>query len=608
MQIDAGKPYSRGSYRNIDSLVLNNKIEAIEGLIVNTLDGGVGLRNHTVPSDLEYGGQWTEDLTWIEPITSCVDTNLTFRFLSIDPLVNFTTAYLVDNGGFSEISTEYPYPGLWNDTQNPDLQARAYKGAWMSNALTAVFLNVTYPGNHGPWNSTKGAEFPISRSDLIDPYKPQLNRIQLSTIDGGYLPMNLRSTDVRDLNLSSAALAKFSITTDNFTDSQVLCPGFGGGDIANITNVMIACGYLYGVPQRTDGVDALVYEPGKNWTQNLYICASGIQASVKTVGFSVNGSSSLTDLQIISLEEKRYLDNQSIPLWAVEKSNFTISEVNPLWGMVHNRYENLEGLSTLRAKKFWLPAVFNQYYNSPIQSSDSLASSSAFASAIAFVYGSSTGGSTTTEGPEYTGFFNIALGRLWSSRSRSSTTASDIVNLIYTDIISSAVVGTKSAIRKSSMGAAPKTPNTLSRVTEFTRQVQYNWLYGIPAAIIIAATVFAALLVFLMWIISRFSISYLRELLNQTSTGRLVTNVLHPRLSKAKAPTSQWVDDVGLKMLVFQEEVVENVDLVKTNEPHLIFSSEEPPFAGSEKKPLRMVLYGGKVSGGKQRKEYSGKR
>ncbi|KAL8727319.1 MAG: hypothetical protein Q9181_005751 [Wetmoreana brouardii] len=568
-QVDAGRPYSGGSYRTLESLILNNKTQAVEGLVVDTVRGGIGLRNHTIPIGLPYGGRWTEDLLWIGPVTTCVDTNLTFHFTHGDRDYNFTRIALVDNGGFSDLPREYPYPGVWNDTQNPDLQARAYKGAWISNALSAVFLNVTYPGNEGPQNTSKGREFSLG-VDSFRAYKPALNRIELSPIDGGYLDLALGPNNFTGMNLSTTTQAKLGITSENFTYNQLICPGYGGGDDPNGTHMMIACGYFYGAPQRQDGVESLIFEPYKDWTQHLYVCATGIQASIKTVGFSINGSSSLSNVQIVSLDDKHYPDNGSKPLWAVEQTNLNISQINPFWGLVDDRYETAEGLATLRAEKFWLPAIYSSA--TILSSIDSIASNSAFGSALNDLYLHAATGSAYSQLADYSGLYNMALSRLWGNLSTSPTTASRIINLIYTDIISTAVVGTKSAIRHSSARAGPRTPNTLVQVTEYTRQIQYNWLYAIPAAVTVAATVLALLFVLVMTIISRFSISYMRQLLNQTSTGRIVTNILYPELSHPTAPTSKWIDEAGFQRLAFpmvpKGEAVGTMNEIETESPH----------------------------------------
>lgn len=549
-RVDAGSPYATGSYRAIDSLILHNKTEAVEGVVVDTVRGGVGYRNHSVPTGLQYGGKWNEDLTWVEPVTSCVDTNLTFRFSLSNRETNMTSISLVDNGGFVDLANEDPYSGIWNDTQNPDLQARAHRAAWNSNHLTAVFYNVTYPGNTGARNTSKGAEFPLDTT--IGTYRPDLNSIQLRAIDGSYLGLDLspNSGNFTGLNLSSSAQAKLSITSDNFTTAQIRCQGWGLDDYSNITNTLVSCGYLYGAPHRIDKVESLVFEPETNWTQNLYVCATGIRSSIKTVGFSINRTSSLSDLEVVSVEDKSYPDNSSRPLWGVEDTNSTIREVRPVWGLVHDRYETAEGLWTLRAEKFWLPAVSNDLMVT--ESSDSLASTEVFGAALSEVYGSSAKSSSSyVQLADYSGRLNVALSRLWRELSMSSASASSIIDLIYAEVLATATVGTKSAVTTSPSGDGSDVPNTLASTTKFTRQLQYNFLYAIPAAIVVACTVVAVLFVFIMWIMSRFSVALMRQLLNQTSTGRLCTNLLYPGLCEPTAPTSKWINNAGSTKLAF---------------------------------------------------------
>lgn len=52
------KPFQVGVYRPLDNLLLDDTVEAIDGLIVNTRDGGIAFRNHTGPGDIEIGGEW----------------------------------------------------------------------------------------------------------------------------------------------------------------------------------------------------------------------------------------------------------------------------------------------------------------------------------------------------------------------------------------------------------------------------------------------------------------------------------------------------------------------------------------------------------------------
>jgi hypothetical protein len=122
------------------------------------------------------------------------------------------------------------------------------------------------------------------------------------------------------------------------------CTSFGSSDRANISNIEIACGALLAAPRRVEGKDSLVFEPNVNYTQDWHICASGLQASIKTLEFSVNGTSTLADTRVISMVDETYPNNASKPLWAVEKTMFNITDLKPLWGMVDDKYETADSV------------------------------------------------------------------------------------------------------------------------------------------------------------------------------------------------------------------------------------------------------------------------
>jgi hypothetical protein len=160
--------YAVGQFRIVSSMVLDNKTEVVEGLVVDTVNGGVGFRNHTAPPLTTYGSSWTEDLLFIEPVTQCVDTNLTFDYeiptkksdlvvsLSASNVLNLR---LVDHGGFVNLNHTYPYWDRTDTQANPDLWQRAYKGAWLNNAYSMAFMNVTNLHNSSNPDSPKAFRF-----------------------------------------------------------------------------------------------------------------------------------------------------------------------------------------------------------------------------------------------------------------------------------------------------------------------------------------------------------------------------------------------------------------------------------------------------------------
>jgi hypothetical protein len=146
--IDNGEPEVQGDYRYIELLIPQDDILLKEGLIVNLRDNpGVGFRNHTVPVGLEYGGTWREDLTWLEPVTSCADTNLTIEveIQDVEGFTDNTTISLVDRGAFRDLDLGALETRPWVDNQTLDLFGRAHKAARMYNVLAAHFLNVSLP-------------------------------------------------------------------------------------------------------------------------------------------------------------------------------------------------------------------------------------------------------------------------------------------------------------------------------------------------------------------------------------------------------------------------------------------------------------------------------
>ena len=160
--IDGGAPQERGGFLPFETFLLDDDYRLVEGLIVDPVGGGIGLRNHTLPIDLELGATWTEDILWIEPHSSCTNTNLTFgfeipsfRFDYGSFSDNVIRATLKDDGGFSDLPSEPPGPSwllssesvpTWNNSPPvPDLLGRSSQLAYWNNYLTRLALDISDP-------------------------------------------------------------------------------------------------------------------------------------------------------------------------------------------------------------------------------------------------------------------------------------------------------------------------------------------------------------------------------------------------------------------------------------------------------------------------------
>ncbi|KAF2023261.1 hypothetical protein EK21DRAFT_118926 [Setomelanomma holmii] len=109
--IENGTARTVGTYQPLSSLVLSDDLLAVEGLVVDMKNGGIGFRNHSAPNWREYGSAWTEDILFVVPDTVWVDTNLTVDFQvartrSDDLLArngNFKPE-IMDHGGFVNLN------------------------------------------------------------------------------------------------------------------------------------------------------------------------------------------------------------------------------------------------------------------------------------------------------------------------------------------------------------------------------------------------------------------------------------------------------------------------------------------------------------------------
>ncbi|KAF9443005.1 hypothetical protein P691DRAFT_764685 [Macrolepiota fuliginosa MF-IS2] len=308
--------FSQSMERAAQTFILCKDSFAVDGLIVDMSSGhpGVGFWNQTLPN-VTNGATWTQDILWLEPVTECVNTNLTFDYILDSYIPNASVEHynLTDHGGFSNLTRVQPI--LNRDGQHIDLIQHAYKGAVWSNLYALLYLNGTRE------SSFVGATYPLNSSSSL--FSDSLGKVS-------FLSLSYLNTSGSDI--------------------EVTCEGYGGQDTANVTNVHVNCGIFLRPPLRTDGGDPRLSDLGSKWSQNTYSCSSATHASIQRVTFSTNSSSDLQSLQIT-----RTLSGPDV-LWATEKTDMKIADVDLFWGWVDDQYENNTSLWTVRAPSFYLPA------------------------------------------------------------------------------------------------------------------------------------------------------------------------------------------------------------------------------------------------------------
>lgn len=335
-----------------------------------------------------------------------------------------------------------------------------------------------------------------------------------------------------------------------------LCRLAWGGDNVNISNIGISCGLMYGAAQNRDGADSNSFDPGSNWTIPIFGCATASKTVIKTVDFAYNGSKGLEDLQILDIHDKLFAQDEELPIWAVEnRQDLKLATVKPLWGLVSPDSADDSGIQTIQREFLWLPETADDASFGFIR--DNIAGSQFHSQARTAAYkigGDETSflGSSISSPSDYSGQTNVALFFKWRKLTGNVSTASHILNLVWTDIAANAVVGTRAWSWSTRPSTRPLRDDELSPgslvqvpVTLWQKNLRYHPIYAIPAITAVILVVLAVTAVIVLLIVRRSGLSKLRWYLNHTSTGRILTTFLYTNDCDPQASTPAWLADVG---------------------------------------------------------------
>ena len=341
----------------------------------------------------------------------------------------------------------------------------------------------------------------------------------------------------------------------------MVCSGAGGADYANISNIYVACGLMKGAPQRVGDGPKAIFEHASQWSQSLYSCATAIRATIKTVHFSVNGTKNidLDSLRVDSIVDKEYPDPSHYPVWGFEDTGKQLHEIEPLWGLVLPDYEGFPNVSTVRQPSFYLPGWTGDglYTLEPGKSAtvlDQNLPGSDFPRVVAnTVYAIGGDGISEADWPlDLVGRASMAIFTRWQNLSSSAATVGTIVDLLWTDLAASAVVGAKGVLGPGNAGspgtdsAASASP-AITHVIPSVRRIKYRVAFGIPAFVLLLVIIVASCLAALTWATERSSIAVLKLRMQQLSVGRVFTTVLYPDESNFTMSPGEWSTLSGAK-------------------------------------------------------------
>jgi hypothetical protein len=255
----------------------------------------------------------------------------------------------------------------------------------------------------------------------------------------------------------------------------------------------------------------------------MYSCATAAKATIKTVSFRYNGTDDdLSGLKVVSIVDKTYPNEESKPLWAVENSDMYLKDGSPLWGIISKDNEKKLNLSTIKKESLYLPG------GNPTIGAQNTPGADFAAIALDMTYETGFSSlSATSALIDYSGQSNLAMYKKWQELSKDPGTSAKILNLIWTDIAANMVVGTKglqphdnAKMKRDGAASDFKTPP----VVNYTRRVQYKYIYGIPAFLALALFIAAVLATLFFSLFSGASLSTMRTILQHTSAGRFLTS------------------------------------------------------------------------------------
>ena len=591
--INYGKTFPVGNFRPVAQIGLDDNIELIEGLIVDTNHGGVGLRNHSVPVDLVSGGVWTEDILFIEPETVCVPTNLSIEFRLPGVGTFLQNMSLVDHGGFHNINQSFLDDLFSRDAwqmpfgqDDPKLEERAWRAAWVMSYELMLYLNVTRPGP---------PSFPYLESHEGKPFFLEPSNTNSPSATGFAACTQFWQIYFLQGSLPGASKPGYypnpwNVTTMDMDKANTWCVGSNESALSNINTIGVVCGYVLGVAKPADKheTNSALLQAGTKWTQDISVCTSTTKVSIKTVSFSYNVTRSasnterplLKDLQVTSIAPKHHTSPSHLPTWGVESSNMSMDVAQPLWGIVDpltttpatdpmiisdhlspdNAPSTLFTLTHYRSPHLYLPAYLfgSQYFASWLPLPQNLPGSQAALTSLQTTYNTGPyGGFASSIGiTDYSGNGNGAMLKRWRELTQGPEAQqgnAKVINWIWTDLMANAVAGTRGWVsggsptftkrKRESSGsssvnaAAEEDQPAKVPVYAYTRQVRYRWVYAIPAvfALCLSGTLMGVAALTGITGKKTGTPARIAELLRLLSVGRLLDVVVNDERKKGTA-------------------------------------------------------------------------
>jgi hypothetical protein len=303
----------------------------------------------------------------------------------------------------------------------------------------------------------------------------------------------------------------------------------------------------------------------------MYSCASASRATIKTVDFGYNTSTTLAGLFVKDIRPKVYSDSSKYPLWASETGklpDWFLAAMLPLWGIVDKKDDSMQNIEYAQAPHLWLSSSTQLSGYGFI--TQNLPAGEFPGLGLFHAYGVNSAATISTSGVgDYSGRANLPMYNQWKNLSSTAAGSARILNLIWTDIAANAVVGTRNWIPTAdapNLSKRADAPSTGAQVPihVLNRGTKYHIKYAIPAFLVLGLLLFALGSSVLAMILGRGTVGAIKMYLSRVSSGRLMTAIVDDDIavdetvgvsSSNSMSTTKWLKREGTTVIDVSKRV-----------------------------------------------------
>jgi hypothetical protein len=288
-------------------------------------------------------------------------------------------------------------------------------------------------------------------------------------------------------------------------------------------------------------------------------------------------------MKVRSLKPKEYKSPASLPTWGVEDlPEHDIDTAPPMWGLLSPNANTTAlthyNITTISAESIHLPGYMSPEYpllrglNSvPLGRGQNLPGVDFYNQALMTAY--TVGAQGFNPEADYSGGQSLALYAKWQALSKTVEGTAKIIDLVWTDVATNAVVGTTgwgltaspSSAADGDQSSKSESKNVNVPVFVYGSHIRYRIPWAIPAFVTLGITAMLLGLLVTMLVTGRTGFKRLRSTLESTTLGRVLAPFIpapddgHDPGEGAEgkiAGPGNWVRMVGTRKVLITPEAI----------------------------------------------------